>query len=194
MSDLILTIPVLLPAQVPAAESADQARAWLDYLLDLVIRVPTSVWIVIVGVGIALIVLRRIIATIWRRIRLSRPACIHPSLAKYNVDRVELQRRQRELASGVVATSTSNRLVGYRLVRQVEAVFVEGFSSPEDALIALKAAAVERGANAILNVATEHTAAGRCTASGDAVLVSSLTVAPTRVSSPPRPVLGSEND
>lgn len=194
MPYLLSAILVLPPAQTPAPEQADQARAWLDYVLELIQRVPISVWLIIIAVGITLIVLRRIIASIWRQIRLSRPARIHPSLAKYNVDRVELQKRQRELAAGVVATSTSNRLVGYRLVRQVEAVFVEGFASPEDALIALKATAVERGANAILNVNTEHTAAGRCTASGDAVLVSSLTIAPTRVSNPPRPALDRETD
>lgn len=176
-------------AQIQTSQPAEQAWAWLDYIGGLVKLVPTTVWLWIIGGGIALIVLRKIWSAVWRQIRLSRPPRIHPSLARYNVDRVEVQRRQRELAAGVVATSTSNRLVGYRLVRQVEAVFVEGFSTPEDAVIALKATAVERGANAILNVTTEHTAAGRCVASGDAVVVSPLTIAPTRVSNPSRPAI-----
>ncbi len=176
-------------AQTTTSQPAEQARQWLETLWNLAGRVPTNVWILIGCVVVAWIVLKKVWSAVWRQIRLSRPARIHPSLARYNVDRVELQRRQRELAGGIVATSTSNRLAGYRLVRQVEAVFVEGFSTPEDAVIALKATAVERGANAILNVATEHTAAGRCTASGDAVLVSPVNIAPTRVSNPPRPAI-----
>lgn len=173
-------------AQVTTTQATEQAAQWFDVIRDWVMANPTKV-----GIGIAVlvgfVVLRKISRAVWRQIRLRRPAVIHPSLAKYNVDRVEIQKRQRELSVGIVATSTSNRLAGYRLVRQVEAVFVEGFSSPEDALIALKATAVERGANAILNVKTEHTAAGRCTASGDAVLVAALSVGPTRISNPPGP-------
>src|SRR5690606_5665105 len=76
----------------------------------------------------------------------------------------------------------------FRLVRQVEAVFVEGYRTPEDAIVALKAAAVERGANAILNVHTDRTTAGRCTASGDAVVVAPLVAKmPERRPSEPMP-------
>jgi hypothetical protein len=176
-----------LLAQVTADEAQEQALKWFDYVSNLVSRVPWQIWVLIIVVGMVLIVLRKILSAVWRQIRLSRGPRIHPSLQKYNVDRVELQRRQRELAAGIVATSTSNRLAGYRLVRQVEAVFVEGFASPEDALIALKASAVERGANAILNVKTEHTAAGRCTASGDAVVVAPLPVNAPRGTTTVRP-------
>lgn len=165
-----------LLVQVTTGEAQDKALQWFDYVSNLLSRVPWQIWALIAAAGITLIILRKIWWAVWRQIRLSRGPRIHPALRKYNVDRVELQRRQREQAAGIVATSTSNRLAGYRLVRQVEAVFVEGFSSPEDALIALKAAAAERGANAILNVKTEHTAAGRCTASGDAVVVAPLPV------------------
>jgi len=165
-------------------EPPEQVRHGLDWFRGLVQKVPTNVWILIICVVVGWIVLRRILSVLLRQIRGSRPPRIHPSLQKYNVDRVELQRRQRELSAAIVTTSTSSRLAGYRLVRQVEAVFVEGFSTPDDALIALKAAAVERGANAIINVRTEHTAAGRSTASGDAVVVAPLTTGPGRVSSP----------
>ena len=108
----------------------------------------------------------------WQRRR--RPPTIHPKLQKYNLDYAELNRQRREQAAGIIATSTGSRLVGYRLVRQVEAVFVEGYRSPEDALAALKADASERGANALINVKTERTSAGKCAASGDAVLVAPL--------------------
>lgn len=172
------------------SQPAEQVWSWLEYLHGLAAMVPVHVWMWIIGVGIGLIVVRRIWSAIWREIRLRRPVKIHPSLARYNVDRVEVQKQQRELAAGIIATSTSSRLAGYRLVRQVEAVFVEGFGSPEDALIALKAAAFERGANAILNVKTEHTAAGRCTASGDAVVVAQLSIGhvrPSMQAPPPSP-------
>lgn len=123
-----------------------------------------------------------ILGGIWRRIRRairrSRPAQIHPSLRKYNVDHVELDRQRREAAVGVVATSTGNRLAGFRIVRQVEAVFVEGFRTPDEALTALKALAVERGANALLNVRTERTTAGRCSASGDAIVAAPIPPGP----------------
>ncbi|MEP0844683.1 MAG: hypothetical protein HRF43_18440, partial [Phycisphaerae bacterium] len=100
---------------------------------------------------VVLLVLRAVLRALGRLLRARRPVNIHPRLAKYNVDHAELDRRRRELAGLIVATSTGNRLAGFRIVRQVEAVFVEGYRTPEEALVALKAAAVERGANAILN-------------------------------------------
>ena len=138
---------------------------------------------------IGLLVLRGIWRRIWRAIRRSRPAQIHPSLQKYNVDHVELDRKRREMAAGVVATSTGSRLAGFRIVRQVEAVFVEGFRTPDEALTALKALAIERGANALLNVRTERTTAGRCSASGDAIVAAPIPPGPPEPLRPlgPRP-------
>lgn len=127
------------------------------------------------AVLIVLVMLRRVSRVIARALARGRAPTIHPKLQKYNVDTVELDRKRRELAVSVIATSTGNRLAGFRIVRQVEAVFVEGSKTPEDAIVALKAAAVERGANAILNVRTDRTVAGRCTASGDAVVVAPMT-------------------
>jgi uncharacterized protein YbjQ (UPF0145 family) len=144
-------------------------QPWLDWLKEH----PRYVIYGVAGL-VGLIVLRRILSGLSRALARRRPVTIHPKLAKYNVDNAELDRKRRELAAGVVATSTGNRLAGFRIVRQVEAVFVEGYRTPEEAITALKAAAVERGANAILNVQTERTAAGRCSASGDAIVVGPL--------------------
>lgn len=141
---------------------------------------------VIYGVSalIALLVLR----VVWRRItglfRRGRPAKIHPKLQKYNVDYDELNRRREEQAVTIIATSTGSRLAGYRVTRQVEAVFVDGCRSQEEAMLALKAAAAERGANAILNVKTDRTAAGKCSASGDAIVVAPPLQPPKRPSTP----------
>lgn len=125
--------------------------------------------------GLAVLVGLVILRSLWRRIarllRRRRPSNIHPSLQKYNVDHAALDRERQTLAQRIEATSTTGQLVGFRLVRQVDAVFVEGFRSPTEAMTGLKAAAVERGANGLLNVHTERTSAGRCTASGDAVVI-----------------------
>jgi len=146
---------------------------------------PWRWWLPRIGAALlGLLVLRRAVGSILRMLRRRRPAVINPKLQKYNVDYAELLRRQRELAGQVIATSTSARLAGYRIVRQVDAVFVEGYRTPEEAMVALKAAAVERGANAILNVRTDRTASGRCTAAGDAVQAAVL---PARPGKPPDP-------
>lgn len=145
----------------------------LKWLIEVLVRYrPLLVWAVVVG--LVLLILRGLWRRVARRVRRLRSPRIHPQLQKYNIDHAELDRKRRAQALTIVATSTSARLAGFRLVRQVEAVFVEGYRTPEEALTALKAAAAERGANGVLNVKTERTTAGRCTASGDAVVVAFL--------------------
>jgi hypothetical protein len=154
------------------------ATGWLDTVKNLV---PTGVRPFLLPAAIALLallVLLRIWRGLKRALRRRRPPTIHPRLARYNVDQAELDRERRDLARQIVATSTSTRLAGYRMVRQVEAVFVEGLRTPDDAIIALKAAAAQRGANAILNVKTDRTAAGKCSASGDAIVIAPLRPGP----------------
>jgi hypothetical protein len=123
---------------------------------------------------IAMVIARRVWQTVASALRRRRPPTIHPSLQKYNVDHAEVDRQHREMARRILATSTGARLAGYRVARQVEAVFVEGYRTPDEAITALKATAAERGANAVLNVQTDRTTAGRCSASGDAVVVTGL--------------------
>jgi hypothetical protein len=105
-----------------------------------------------------------------RALRRRRPARLNPRLATYGGP-TEVSQVRRAEASKIIATSSTDRIVGYEIIRQVEAVFVEGFRRPEEALEGIKAAAAMKGANALTNVHTEHTAAGRCTARGDAVVV-----------------------
>jgi hypothetical protein len=149
-------------------ESIQTYRTWILY---------GTVTLIILWLGL------RVLREVMRAIRRRRPATIHPQLQKYNVDHAELDRQRQEKARAIVATSTGDRLAGFRIVRQVEAVFVEGYRTPEEAVIALKAAAAERGANALLNVTTARTAAGRCTASGDAIVAAVLQIRPR----PPAP-------
>lgn len=171
---------------------ADAAATWLDYLpapiREYVPADPRVALFLLVCILVALLIVSKVLGGIRRFLRRRRPPTIHPNLQKYNIDHAQLSRERQEKARTIVATSTGNRLAGFRIVRQVEAVFVEGYRTPEDAIIALKAAAADRGANAILNVQTQRTAAGRCSASGDAIVAATMLAPPSRPparSSPP---------
>ena len=108
----------------------------------------------------------------WRRSRRARrPAIIHPSLQKYQgLSPAELASR-RVQASQIIATSSTGNVAGYEIVRQIEAVFEDGHRSPAEAIESVKAAAAQRGANAVGNLSQQRTTSGRCAASGDAVVV-----------------------
>ncbi len=135
-----------------------------------------------VAVLLFLVVLRRLLGGAVRAIRRRKAGPLHPRLQKYGGrSEADWAAEQRE-AEKIVATSSTPSIAGYEIIRQVEAVFVEGLRSQSEAITSLKAAAARRGANALINVTQEHTAAGRCTAQGDAVVVKPL-VAPD----PPAP-------
>ncbi len=167
----------------------DDPEGWLTTIQQWLVEHHrmTLIWIIVAL--LILLVFRSVARRLVRGFRRRRPPQIHPSLAKYNVDHAEVDRHRRQQSKLIIATSTGTRLVGYRIVRQVEAVFVEGFRTPDDALVALKAAAAEQGANGLLNVRTERTAAGRCTAAADAVVIVPLTATgrPKPPDVPPRP-------
>ncbi len=110
----------------------------------------------------------------WRRVRRwqrrRQPALLNPKLARYG-DSEDVARARREEAQKITATSSTSNIAGYDIVEQVEAVFVDGFRRPEEAVEGLKAAAAMKGANAVTNVQTTRTPAGKCSAQGDAVVV-----------------------
>lgn len=114
-----------------------------------------------------------IVVVVWAVMRLKRPRRprIHPRLQKYAGEDSELAQQRRAEAAKIVATSSTATVAGYKVVRQVEAVFVEGFRRPEEALDGIKAVAAMKGANAVLNLRHERNAAGKCCASGDAVVI-----------------------
>lgn len=124
---------------------------------------------------VVVFVVKRAAATIRRR----RPAApLHPNLSRYGGLSDAEVARQREEASRIVATSSSDRIAGYEIIRQIETVFVEGYRTSEEALLALKAAAGRLGANAIMNLSQQRTAAGRCSAQGDSVLIKPFSTGP----------------
>ncbi|MBN1510495.1 MAG: hypothetical protein JXB13_00635 [Phycisphaerae bacterium] len=132
--------------------------------------------------GYTLVILVILLGVLWRYVRRwrrcrrsSRPVRLHPNLQKYSGPQQLATERRRE-AQKVLTTSSTAQITGYEIVEQVEAVFVDGFSRPEEALEGLKAAAALKGANALVNVRQERSSAGRYSASGDAVKVASNTL------------------
>jgi len=99
---------------------------------------------------------------------------IHPRLQKYAGEDAEYVQQRRSEAEKIVATSSTSAIPGYDIVEQVEAVYVDGFRRPEEALEGIKAVGAMKGANAIINLRHERSGSGKCSASGDAVVVQKI--------------------
>ncbi len=115
-----------------------------------------------------------VLAVVWIWLKISaarRKPKIHPRLQKYAGPDAEFARKRREEAAHIVATSSTQNIAGYEIVEQFEAVFVDDFRRPEEAVEGVKAVAAMKGANAVVNLRHDRTPAGRCSASGDAVVV-----------------------
>jgi len=121
-----------------------------------------------VAVLLGLVFLQRL----FRKLRRRRPpAPLHPRLQAYaGRSEADIESERRD-AEKIIATSSTGSVAGYEIVQQIEAVFVEGYRTPQEATMALKAAAARKGANALINLSQQRTAAGRSTAQGDAVLI-----------------------
>ncbi len=126
------------------------------------LAVSASAAIVVLSIVARIVFSRRAAAADRRRLAARRAALV--SLAE---GQQELERR----AARIIATSSTARIAGLELVRQIEAVFTDGHASPAKAVEALKAIAAEKGANALINLASERTPSGKCQARADAVIV-----------------------
>ena len=150
--------------------SGEDAASWFDLTGG---KVYGLIVLVILAV---LIVFTRKIRRFFRR---RRPPTIHPKLQKYGKAFVEpdpeLDAERRAHAAGILATSSTGSITGYEVLEQVEALIVDGFQQPEDALEGLKAAAARKGANAVINVHRDRADHGTCSAAGDAVIVRKIT-------------------
>jgi uncharacterized protein YbjQ (UPF0145 family) len=113
-----------------------------------------------------------------------RPARLNPKLARYAGDDDPTVQARRQMASRVRSTSSTDQIPGYKIIQAVDTMYVDGFRTPADALEGLKAAAAEKGANAVINVHLERSSVGRCAARGDAVLAESTGQAYTPPSQP----------
>lgn len=161
--------PTHLP-EVPPVDTLKGAGRDFWEALD-----STKLWwlLGLVSVLVALWLARKVLRFIRRR----RPPKLHPKLQRYGDASAEasspldLAARRHAEAARIVATSSTAEITGYEILEQIEAVYVDGFRKPEEALEGLKAVAGMKGANAVIRVRQERSSGGRCTASGDAVVV-----------------------
>jgi len=138
---------------------------------DILAGMSDPVIIAIVGAAAVVIVLS-VIGRLWRR---SRDAAAEARRrAARREQRGYLQKQQAEverLAGKIIATSSTDSIAGFEIVRQIEAMFTDGHPTPGKAVEHLKAAAAEKGANAVINLNSAQPPSGKCVAHGDAVIV-----------------------
>ena len=150
-----------LPTSLPTSFPADLLRFDLsDPLVRKIVFVAAGLIVLVV----ALRILGRVRAT-------SAAARLHAELREGR-DALRLHQEEvRKHAEQIIATSSTTRIAGYRILRQVETVCTDGQASSTSALELLKALAAEKGANGIINVQTQQSATGKWVASGDAVVL-----------------------
>ncbi len=117
---------------------------------------------------IGLVIVLRIVGR-WREARAAarRRAELRRQYESVRLEQAEIAR----LAAEIVATSSTARIAGYAILRQVETVFSDGKPSSATAVELAKALAAQKGANALINVQTRQVPTGKWSASGDAVVV-----------------------
>ena len=157
----------------------------LDEVMEIIKQELPESWIDLSGwrwyvpiVVLGLVVVLWLLPKIRRARRRRRPPQLHPSLQKYGEHSgepsPEVRAKQQAESQRIVATSSTGEIAGYSVVEQIEAVYVAGLVDPGHALVALKATAAMKGANAVTNVRQEREPDGRCSAHGDAVIVRRL--------------------
>ncbi len=119
----------------------------------------------------AVILLALVLRIVGRR-RYSAAAARQRAAVRENYEHLRLQQEEiKKLAEKIVATSSTSRIVGFALVRQVETVFSEPRPSSTAAVDLVKALAARKGGNAVINLQTQQMPTGKWVANGDAVLV-----------------------
>jgi uncharacterized protein YbjQ (UPF0145 family) len=117
---------------------------------------------------VVLVIFLRIVG----RSREARAAARRRAEVRRRFEGVRLEQEEiRRLAEEIVATSSTARIAGYAILRQVETVFGDGKPSSGAAVELVKALAAQKGANALINLQTRQMATGKWVASGDAVVV-----------------------
>lgn len=136
---------------------------WLDIQDPLVRRIILAAAGFILLVLVLRVIGRRRERAAWAR----RRAELHRTYEQVRLEQEEI----RELAARIEATSSTSRIAGFSIVRQIETVFTDGRPSSAAAVELAKALAARKGANALINLHTQQTPAGKWVASGDAVVV-----------------------
>ena len=124
----------------------------------------------LVAGAVALIVLV-IVLRLLGRLREGRSAARRRAALRRQYESVRLQQEEvKHLADQILATSSTSRIAGYAIIRQVETVFGESRPSSAAALDQAKALAAQKGANAIINLQIQQVSSGKWVASGDGVI------------------------
>ena len=138
----------------------------------LSIQEPLVKWIVAGSVG--LIVLA-IALRIWSGRRAAAADARRREEHRQHSDQARLQQEEvKKLADRIMTTSSTGRVTGFTIVRQVETIVTDGRASSVAALELCKALAAHKGGNAIINLQTQQIPGGKWVASGDAVIVKNL--------------------
>jgi hypothetical protein len=125
--------------------------------------------IVLAAAGFIVLV---VLGWVWARRREAAAVAVRRAASRQLQTRRQQEQRERaELARKIIATSSSATIAGFEVVRQIEAVFVDGQGGSAEAVEALKALAAGKGANAIINLVGARLPSGKCSAHGDAVVV-----------------------
>ncbi len=128
--------------------------------------------IIAIVLAAAVVVMLTLVARFWNRRREVRHSARRRDELRKRRRYLQVQQQEIErLADQIIATSSTAAIPGFRIVRQIEAVFTDGHPSPSKAVEFLKAAAAEKGANAVINLNSARPPSGKCLAHGDAVLV-----------------------
>lgn len=137
--------------------------------LDAILADPLVRNLVLAAAGfIVLIFVIRVFTT--RRARreiVARQAELRRDYATLRLQQDEI----RELAARIEATSSTGRIPGFSILRQVETVFSEAKPSSVSAVEQVKAFAAQKKANAIIHLQSQQMPSGKWVASGDAVVV-----------------------
>ena len=88
---------------------------------------------------VALLVTIRLLRRAGRWWRGRRPARLNPKLQAFGDPDERLVAERRKQAATILATSSTGSIPGYHLIEQIEAVYVDGFRRPDEAIEGLKA-------------------------------------------------------
>ena len=128
--------------------------------------------IIAIVAGAAVVIVLSVLGRLWRRSREAVSEARRRAARREQRGYLQKQRAEAErLAGKIIATSSTGAIAGFEIVRQIEAVFTDGHPTSGEAVEHLKAAAAEKGANAVINLNSAQPPSGKCIAHGDAVIV-----------------------
>ncbi len=144
---------------------------WPDWLHTTSLSLSDPIVQKIIAAAVGLIILVIVVRVIGRVRHAIADAGLRAQLRRDKEESLSQQQELQRLSEQIVATSSTARVAGYAIVRQVETVFTEPKPSSLTAVDLLKALAAQKGTNALINLESRQLPSGKWVASGDAVVV-----------------------